>query len=133
METGEILLRQGLLTESQLGELRTLQRSEMRGGQRQDIRLDQLAVANKMASEESVLNALGQELGISYVDLPEYPINLTLLKTFPSRFIHRERIFPIGQYDDTLVVATSDPLNLYPLDEVASITGMHVQPVLALE
>ena len=133
METGEILLQQGLLTESQLNELRTIQRNEMRSGQRDDIRLDQLAVQKKMLSEEAVLAALGLELGIGYVDLPEYPVNLSLLKTFPTRFIHRERIFPVGQYEDMLIVATSDPLNLYPLDEVASITGMNVQPVLALE
>ena len=133
METGEILLQQGLLTESQLSELRTIQRSEMRNGQRDSMRLDQLAVQRNMLSEESVLTALGQELGIGYIDLQDYPVNLSLLKTFPARFIHRERIFPVGQYEDTLVVATSDPLNLYPLDEVASITGMHVQPVLALE
>jgi general secretion pathway protein E/type IV pilus assembly protein PilB len=116
-----------------LSELRAIQRSEMRSGQREDIRLDQLAVQKKMLSEEAALTALGQDLGIGSVDLPEYPVNLTLLKTFPIRFIHRERIFPVGQYEDTLVVATSDPLNLYPLDEVASITGMHVQPVLAIE
>jgi len=133
METGEILLRQGLLNESQLNELRTIQRSEMRTGQRDSVRLDQLAVQRRMLSEESVLSALGQELGIGYIDLLEYPVNLSLLKTFPTRFIHRERIFPVGQYEDMLIVATSDPLNLYPLDEVASITGMHVQPVLALE
>ena len=133
METGEILLHHGLLTETQLGELRALQRSEMRSGQRDDIRLDQLAVQKKMISEEAVLTALGQELGLGYVDLHDYPVNLSLLKTFPTRFIHRERIFPVGQYEDMLIVATSDPLNLYPLDEVASITGMHVQPVLALE
>jgi len=133
METGEILLRQGLLTETQLDELRTIQRGEMRNGQRESVRLDQLAVQKRMLTEETVLTALGQELGVSYVDLPEYPVNLSLLKTFPTRFIHRERIFPVGQYEDMLIVATSDPLNLYPLDEVASITGMHVQPVLALE
>jgi general secretion pathway protein E/type IV pilus assembly protein PilB len=133
MEIGDILLQQGLLTEAELSDLRTIQRNEMRSGQRESVRLDQLAVQKKLISEEAVLTALGQELGIGYIDLVEYPVNLSLLKTFPTRFIHRERIFPVGQYEDTLVIATSDPLNLYPLDEVASITGMHVQAVLALE
>ena len=133
METGDILLQHGLLTETQLEELRTIQRGEMRSGQREDIRLDQLAVLRNMVSEDTVLNALGQELGIGYIDLHDYPVNLSLLKTFPTRFIHRERIFPVGQYEDTLIIATSDPLDLYPLDEVAAITGMQIQPVLALE
>ncbi|MDR1964111.1 MAG: Flp pilus assembly complex ATPase component TadA [Planctomycetaceae bacterium] len=133
METGDILLHRGLLTESQLAELRIAQREEMRSGQRDAVRLDQLAVQKGILTEEIVLTHLGEELGIGYVDLLEYPVNLSLLKTFPTRFIHRERIFPVGQYEDMLVVATSDPLNLYPLDEVATVTGMHIQPVLALK
>ena len=133
METGDILLHRGLLTETQLAELRETQRQEMRSGQRESVRLDQLAVQKGILTEEVVLTNLGEELGIGYVDLMDYPVNLSLLKTFPTRFIHRERIFPVGQYEDMLVVATSDPLNLYPLDEVASVTGMHVQPVLSLK
>ncbi len=133
METGDILLHRGLLNETQLAELRELQREEMRKGQRESVRLDQLAVQKGFLTEEVVLTHLGEELGIGFIDLVDYPVNLSLLKTFPTRFIHRERIFPVGRYDDMLVVATSDPLNLYPLDEVAAITGMHVQPVLSLK
>ncbi|MDR2643349.1 MAG: Flp pilus assembly complex ATPase component TadA [Planctomycetaceae bacterium] len=131
METGDILLHRGLLNESQLDELRAIQRESMRNGQRNALRLDQIAVQKGFLNEETVLQHLGEELGIGYVDLPEFPVNLTLLRTFPTRFIHRERIFPISQYEDKLVVATSDPLNLYPLDEVASITGKQIQPMLA--
>jgi general secretion pathway protein E/type IV pilus assembly protein PilB len=131
METGDILLHRGLLTETQLDELRTIQRENLRNGQRNSQRLDQIAIQKGFLTEETVLQNLGEELGIGYVDLPEFPVNLALLKTFPTRFIHRERIFPISQYEDKLVVATSDPLNLYPLDEVASITGKQIQPMLA--
>ena len=133
METGDILLHRGLLTQEQLTELRSVQREAMRGGQRDAVRLDQVAVQKGFLTEETVLKSLGEELGVGYVDLLDYPVDLTLLKTFPTRFIHRERIFPVGKYEDMLVVATSDPLNLYPLDEVASITGTQVQPVLALK
>ncbi|GHT09957.1 general secretion pathway protein GspE [Planctomycetales bacterium] len=133
MEIGEILLRSGLLTEEQLGELRSLQKDEIRHGNRASVRVDQIAVQKGYVSESAALASIGEELGIGFVDLPEYPVNLSLLKTFPTRFIHRERIFPVGQYEDMLVIATSDPLNLYPLDEVAAITGMHIQPVLALK
>ncbi len=132
METGEILLHRGLLTAEQLAELRGAQREGMRSGQRDSVRIDQLAVQKGIISEEAVLTGLGEELGISYVDLMDYPVNFSLFKTFPARFIHRERIFPIGQYEDMLIVATSDPLKLYQLDEVAATTGKQVQPVLAL-
>lgn len=123
METGDILLQRGLINEETYRELRS--------GQKDGLRLDELAVQKGYLTEEQVLRALGEELGIGYVDLENEPVDITLLKNFPTRFVHRERIFPIGQWDRMLVVATSDPLNLYPLDEISSILGRHVQPVLA--
>jgi general secretion pathway protein E/type IV pilus assembly protein PilB len=123
MEVGEILLRKGLLNDRQLAELRQAQTD--------GLRLDQLAVQKGLVSEEAVLRALAEEMGLQYIDLTETEIDLELLKRFPQRFIHREGLFPICQRNGTLVVATSDPFNLYPLDELAAATGMTVTPVLA--
>ncbi len=123
MEAGEILLRKGLLDHRQL------QRS--REAQIDGARLDQAAVQLGFISEEKALRALGEEVGIEFIDLADAEIDLSLLKDFPLRFIHRENLFPIRQYDGTLVVATSDPFNLYPLDELSVATGMTVVPMLA--
>ena len=123
MEAGEILLRKGLLDHRQL------QRS--REAQIDGTRLDQAAVQLGFLSEEKALRALGEEVGIEFVDLTETEIDLSLLKQFPLRFIHRENLFPIRQNNGTLVVATSDPFNLYPLDELSVATGMTVVPMLA--
>lgn len=123
MEVGEILLRKGLLNDRQLAELRQAQTD--------GLRLDQLAVQKGLVSEEAVLRALAEEMGLQYIDLTETEIDLELLKRFPQRFIHREGLFPVCQRNGALVVATSDPFNLYPLDELAAATGMTVTPVLA--
>ena len=48
----------------------------------------------------------------------------SLLQNFPPKFIHREALFPVRQTNGTLVVATSDPFNLYPLDELSAATGL---------
>ncbi|MDR3109721.1 MAG: Flp pilus assembly complex ATPase component TadA [Planctomycetaceae bacterium] len=131
METGDILLANGLINESTLKELRTmLKENRKNGGPR--LRIDQLAVQKGFLTEEQVLRAIGKELGIGFIDLTEHPVDLSLLKTFPTRFIHREQIFPVSLHDNRmLVIATSDPLNLYPLDEIAATTGKEVWPVLA--
>ncbi|MGA2798760.1 MAG: ATPase, T2SS/T4P/T4SS family [Thermoguttaceae bacterium] len=123
MEAGEILLRKGLLDHRQL------QRS--REAQIDGTRLDQAAVQLGFLSEEKALRALGEEVGIEFVDLTETEIDLSLLKQFPLRFIHRENLFPIRQNNGALIVATSDPFNLYPLDELSVATGMTVVPMLA--
>jgi hypothetical protein len=123
MDTGEILLRKGVLDARQL-EL-------ARAAQSDGSRLDQAAVQLGFTTEAAALRALGEEFGLEFVDLAETEIDLGLLQDFPVRFIHREALFPIRRADDTLVVATSDPFNLYPLDELSAATGLTVVPVLA--
>ncbi len=123
MDVGETLLRKGLLSQQQL-EL-------ARQAQTEGTRLDQAAVQLGFLSEESALRALGEEVGLEFVDLVEMEMDLSLLQDFPSRFIHREALFPIRRSNGTLVVATSDPFNLYPLDELGVATGLTIVPVLA--
>jgi type II secretion system protein E len=123
METGEILLRKGLLDARQL----ELARQAQSDGDR----LDQTAVALGLLSEEQVLRALGEEVGLEYIDLAEAQVDLSLLGEFPLRFIHREALFPVRRIDHSILVATSDPFNLYPLDELGAATGLTVVPVLA--
>lgn len=123
MEAGEILLKRGLLTEQQLA----LARSAQAEGQR----LDQVAVDLGLVSEEQALAALGAEMGLEFVDLAQAEVDLELLKDFPTRLIHRESLFPVRRRNGSLVVATSDPFNLYPLDELSAATGLSIEPVLA--
>ena len=123
MEAGEILLKKGLLSQQQLETARNAQSDGMR--------LDQSAVELGFIDEESALQALGDEIGLAYMDLTEMETEPSILKEFPLRFIHRESLFPVHQVDGVLVVATSDPFNLYPLDELEVVTGKSVVPVLA--
>ena len=123
METGNILLKKGLLDKSQL--------EKSRRAQTEGTRLDQAAVDLGYITEEAALSALGEEVGLEFVDLSETEVDLSLLAGFPAKFIHRETLFPIRQHNGALVVATCDPFNLYPLDELGAATGKTVIPVLA--
>jgi len=124
MEAGEILLSRGLLDQRQL-EL-------SRRAQADGTRLDQVAVEMGFVTEEAALKALGDELGLAFVDLAEMEIQPAILEGFPPRFMHRESLFPVHSRKGVLVVATSDPFNLYPLDELEVATGRTVVPVLAV-
>ncbi|MEX0711796.1 MAG: GspE/PulE family protein, partial [Pirellulales bacterium] len=93
--------------------------------------MDQVAVELGFVTEEAALAALGAEVGLDFVDLSEAQIDLSLLKDFPTRLIHRQALFPIRRENGSLVVATSDPFDLYPLDELSAATGLSIEPVLA--
>ena len=123
MEAGDILVRRGLLDERQLA----LARQAQGEGQR----LDEVAVELGLISEEAALTALGAEMGLDYVDLADAKVDLDLLKQFPTRLIYRQTIFPIERRNGSLIVATSDPFDLYSLDDLGVATGLTIEPVLA--
>jgi general secretion pathway protein E/type IV pilus assembly protein PilB len=118
MEAGEILLEK--LHQRQLAP---------RAAQSDSLPLTRLPIGVHL--EDVALRALGEEVGLDFVDLGEAEVDLSLLSKFPQKFIHRETLFPIRQNNGTLVVATNDPFNLYPLDELSVVTGQTVIPVLA--
>jgi type II secretion system protein E len=123
MEAGELLLKRGLLDDRQL--------ETARQAAGDSSRLVETAVQMGLVKEEDALRAIGQEVGIDYIDLGETEVDLSLLKTFPQRLIYRQSLFPIKRVNGSLVVATSDPFDLYPLDEAGAATGLCITPVLA--
>ena len=123
MEAGEILVKCGLLDTRQL---RRTRKSQSDGAS-----LVETAVDLGFVTENDALRALGDEVGIEFVDLTEIDVDLSLLSSFPPKLIHRQSLFPIRRDNGSLVVATSDPFDLYPLDEVGAATGLSVTPVLA--
>jgi type II secretion system protein E len=122
MEAGDILVKRGLLDSSQLQSIR----AKAAGG-----RFVDAAIEMGLVKEEDALRALGTEVGIDYIDLTSADVDLTLLKMFPVKLIYRQSLFPVRRQNGHLVVATSDPFDLYPLDEASAATGLRVVPVLA--
>ena len=123
MDLAKIFLDAGLLDQQQI-ELAHQAEDE---GQR----LDEAAVQLGFITEEQSLRTIGEAVGLSFVDLSESEVDLSLLETFPAAAIHRECLFPFHQKNGTLVVATPDPFNLYPLDELSATLGKTIVPVLA--
>ena len=117
-------MRRGLLDQVQLDSAR---------GSNGDVALSVVdrAVDLGYCSESDALQAIGEELGLDFVDLTNIEIDLSVLEGFPHKIIHRETLFPIGRKNGHLIVATSDPFHLYPIDEVSAATGDPVIPVLA--
>ncbi|HEX6960441.1 MAG TPA: GspE/PulE family protein [Lacipirellula sp.] len=123
MDAGQILQKHGLLSDAEL--------SRVADARTNGSRIDQVAVDMGVVGEADALRALGAETGVDYIDLESAQVDLSLLQSFPPKLIHRQALFPVERRRGAVVVATSDPLNLYPLDEAAAALGCPVIPVLA--
>jgi general secretion pathway protein E/type IV pilus assembly protein PilB len=97
------------------------------------VRAERAIVELGLASEEDVLDAMSQVLGIDRVDVAHAQVDRAVLALLPSKVVFRKRVVPVARENGTLTVATSDPLDLYGLDEVRLLTGLEVRPALASE
>ncbi len=88
-------------------------------------------VEQGLLTETQALTALGAKVGMDFVDVTTANLDLSLLKSIPQKLIHRHMIFPIRRDGDAVMIATSDPFDVYSIDAVSTATGWVVEPVLA--
>ena len=121
MELGQLLVDEGLITSEQL----TLARNE-----KSTDRIDHTLIKMGLTTEDAVLRTLSSEFGMEYIDLKDVEVDVELLTKFPTSAIYRHSLLPLYRENGHVVIATSDPLNLEGLDELSSVSGFKLSPVL---
>jgi general secretion pathway protein E/type IV pilus assembly protein PilB len=91
----------------------------------------QVLIDKGFLKEETLLPVLGEEFGLELVDLSHTKIDSGVLASMPQKLVHRKNLMPIARHNGTLIVATGDPFDAYAIDELQTLTGLHVLPVLA--
>jgi general secretion pathway protein E len=122
----KLLLEKGLLTQSQLDEALARQHAEA-------LRLDRAIVQLGFVSERQLLEVMAQELRLPFMSLAEVTIEPESLRALPPKIVYRKRLLPISRTNGSLQVATSDAFDLYAFDDIRLMTGLDIQPVLALK
>jgi type II secretory ATPase GspE/PulE/Tfp pilus assembly ATPase PilB-like protein len=125
MQILQRLVKKGLLNAAEIPRL-----AEARGANN-NRPLHELAVERGLVKEEDVLITLAEEFGMEYVDLTHAKVDPETIKNVPLKLVHRRTIMPLSRDNGTLVVATGDPYDVNALDELHTLTGLHIQPVLA--
>lgn len=123
MEISDILQRRGILDERQL-----LLAQQSANGHR----LDRVVMDMGLASEEDLLKAFADELGMKYFELKDYQVDTQLLSQFPATPIFRHSLLPLQRENGRVLVASADPFDFEALDELSSLSGEVLETVLAL-
>jgi general secretion pathway protein E/type IV pilus assembly protein PilB len=124
MTLGEILVERKLITKDQLDEAAKSLTSSTD-------RIDQALLRLGHVKEMDLLGVLSEQFSIPLVDLTTERVDPEVLKSIPAKLVHRRRILPYQLRGQALVVATSDPYDVFALDELSTVTGRPVEPVLA--
>src|ERR1700675_337432 len=123
-QLGQILIEQGLITSAQLEQALEEHRKTPKS-------LGRVLIDLKLIKEADLVRALAEQVGLEFVDLADYHIDPSSTMLLPDALARRYRAIPIGERDGKLLVAMSDPANVYALDDIRTITNRDVQPVVA--
>ncbi len=82
--------------------------------------------------EKAVLEAMAAHLQIPMLaDLEGARVNVQFIEKVPIDFARYHAVVALNGPNGALLVATADPFNTYPLDEVGVLLGREVAPVVA--
>lgn len=128
LKLGEILLREGIVTEDQLQKAIQIQKSE--GG-----RVGEILIRLKLVDEKDIALALGKQLGIPYASLArgllQPQLDQGLEQLIPEHFSRRYTLLPLSKNFNSLTVAFADPLDLIVMDNLRRMTGCEINPIVA--
>lgn len=124
MKLGEVLLQEGLISQEQLSEALEEQQRLKRS-------LGRILIDRGFVTESSFVAVLAKQVGLEFVDLTEYTIDGSAASLIPENLSKRYVALPIGYDGDRLIVAMSDPSNVFALDDIRTLTGREVQPVVS--
>ena len=126
MTLGDILLDRGKITEEHLETALAARKGPAD-------RLDRILVRLGFVEERDVLEAVSEQLSIPLVDLQQEEVDIELLRKMPSKLVHTRGLVPMRSNGATVRVATSNPFDLYALDELRLLLGRRIDTVLATE
>ena len=124
VQLGTLLVQRGLLTEAALA---LALEEQARTGQT----LGRLLIDSSLVREKDLVSTLAGQLGLSFVDLSDYPVDPGAVGLVSDSLSRRYLALPIGWDGDKLIVAMADPSNVFAIDDIRHLTGRDVQAVVA--
>ncbi len=123
---GDILLESGRITEEQL-----LEALEFKDEHR--VYLGKAITSLEFLTEKEMVEILSEQLSIPYLELSGYEIQSDVLTIVDQDYAEKYKIMPLFFFDESLTVATADPLNVQMIDDLAVVTNMEINLILATE
>lgn len=121
---GELFLREGLITDSQLTTALQVQKETEKS-------LGRVLVEMGLITERVRMRLLQQQVNYDIVQINPQRIERMVLEYIPKSVALKNHLVPMRLDFDTLVVAMEDPTDVTLIDHLKSLTGFKIKPVIA--
>lgn len=123
---GDIFLKEELINADQLQE--ALEEQKKSGDRLTDVLLNMGYI-----DEYQLAAHLSKQYGVPAINLDSFDIDREALKYVSRESATKYNLIPITQANSTLVIAMSDPSNIFAIDEIKFATGKSIEVVVATE
>ena len=125
-QIGELLIKENLLTSEQLDTALNHQRQN--GG-----RLGSILIRLGYVEDDDITALLSKKYGVPSINLAYFEIDPAVIKLIPIEVAQKHMVVPLSRVGSTLTVASTDPTNVFAMDDIKFMTGFNVEPVVATE
>lgn len=123
VKIGELLVEEGLLTRKQLEDALHVQKE--RGG-----RIVEICIAEGYFDARAFLRFLANTRTTASIDLLNYAIPREVINLIPPHFVMKHQVLPIDKMGKLLTVGMACPLDTATIQEMETLTGCRIKPVL---
>lgn len=120
----DILVKDGHINKGQLEKALNIQKEK-------GIPLRKVLINEDMIQEEVLLSLLSEELYMPTLNLSKYKFAPEIIGLVPEHLAKLYNLIPISRFGNTITVAMSDPLNIFALDDLRTLTGCSIDTVLS--
>ncbi len=124
LRLGDLLISENKITEEQLMEALMAQK-EM------GLKLGEALIKKGFITESEILKVLQEQLGVPYVDINNFEIDSKIPRMIPESVARNHNVIPVKVVGGKILLLTSNPLDVYSLDDVKLITGFELELALA--
>lgn len=95
--------------------------------------LGKILVEQGLIKQKELMAVLGQHLNIPLINLTRYKLDPALMELFPENIIRAHKVIPLSKIGNVITVALCDPLDVFGLDRIKTVTNYLIEVVLSTE
>ncbi|MGH7806742.1 MAG: GspE/PulE family protein, partial [Thermodesulfobacteriota bacterium] len=123
---GDILIKEDVIS---LDQLKSAIEDQKQSGKR----LGETLLNLGYIDENQLVAYLSKQYGVPAIDLDQFDVSPDVLKVVPRESAIKHKLIPINRSGTTLVVAMSDPSNIFAIDDLKFATGKNIEVVVTAE
>lgn len=125
-QMGDILIKEDVIN---LDQLKTAIQEQKETGKR----LGETLLNLGYIDEHQLVAYLSKQYGVPAINLDQFEISIDVLKSVSRESAIKHKLIPINKSGSTLVVAMSDPSNIFAVDDLKFATGHNIEVVVTSE